>query len=69
MWSHVTDLEGMPLTLLNEIEHFFQVYKDLEGHKVATDGFEHRPSAEKVIAEARERLAAVGRQGPDLRAT
>ena len=28
----------MPLSLLNEIEHFFQVYKDLEGHKVATTG-------------------------------
>jgi inorganic pyrophosphatase len=55
MWSHVGDLAGMPLTLLNEIEHFFQVYKDLEGHKVSTDGFEDRTSAERVIAQARER--------------
>ena len=57
-WSHVGDLGGMPLPLLNEIEHFFQVYKDLEGHKVATDGFEDRASAERVIAEARARAAA-----------
>jgi inorganic pyrophosphatase len=56
MWSHVGDLAGMPLTLLNEIEHFFQVYKDLEGHKVSTDGFEDRTAAERVIAQARERF-------------
>ena len=51
LWSHVGDLAGMPMPLLNEIEHFFQVYKDLEGHKVATEGFEDRASAERVIAE------------------
>jgi inorganic pyrophosphatase len=55
-WSHVADLDGMPRTLLNEIEHFFQVYKDLEGHKVSTDGFEDRAAADRVIAEARERF-------------
>jgi inorganic pyrophosphatase len=43
---------------LNEIEHFFQVYKDLEGHKVATDGYEDRASALKVIQQARARLDA-----------
>lgn len=58
MWSHIGDLEGMPLTLLNEIEHFFQVYKDLEGHKVVTDGFEPREAAERVILEARARASA-----------
>ena len=41
----------------HEIEHFFQVYKDLEGHKVSTEGFEPRASAERVIAEARARFA------------
>ena len=55
IWSHVGDLPGLPMTLLNEIEHFFQVYKDLEGHKVSTEGFEDRASAERVIAEARAR--------------
>ena len=35
MWSHVDDIDGIPQPLLNEIEHFFQVYKDLEGHEVA----------------------------------
>ena len=51
-WSHIGDLGGLPLPLLNEIEHFFQVYKDLEGHKVATDGYEDRASAVAVIDAA-----------------
>ena len=49
---------GLPMYLLNEIEHFFQVYKDLEGHKVATDGYEDRASALRVIEQARTRLDA-----------
>ncbi len=60
MWSHVDGLEGIPQPLLDEIEHFFQVYKDLEGHKVETDGFEEKGAALSVIAEARARLAADG---------
>jgi inorganic pyrophosphatase len=54
-WSHLTDLDGIPLPLLNEIEHFFQVYKDLEEERVVTEGFEDRASAERVIAHARRR--------------
>jgi inorganic pyrophosphatase len=54
-WSHVHDLEQIPAPLRNEIEHFFQVYKDLEGHKVATEGYEGRDAAIAVIAESRAR--------------
>ena len=54
-WSHVDDLDGIPPPLLNEIEHFFQVYKDLEEEHVVTEGFEDRASALGVIAEARDR--------------
>jgi inorganic pyrophosphatase len=57
VWSHVDDLMGLPMPLLNEIEHFFAVYKDLEGHKVSTEGFEDRASAERVITMARQRVA------------
>jgi inorganic pyrophosphatase len=57
-WSHVVDLQGIPQPLLDEIEHFFQVYKDLEGHEVQTDGFEDRVSAEQVIAASRARYTA-----------
>jgi inorganic pyrophosphatase len=59
VWSHVADLADLPMPLLNEIEHFFQVYKNLEGKKVSTEGFEDRASAEHVIEEARARFAPV----------
>lgn len=58
MWSHVHDLGDLPQSLLNEIEHFFQVYKDLEGHKVGTEGYGPREEALAVIEEARERATA-----------
>jgi inorganic pyrophosphatase len=54
-WSHIEDLVQIPEPLRDEIEHFFQVYKDLEGHKVSTDGFEDRAAAVNVIAAARAR--------------
>jgi inorganic pyrophosphatase len=57
-WSALEDLHDLPMSLLNEIEHFFQVYKDLEGKKVSTEGFEDRASADAVIAAARARAAA-----------
>jgi len=56
-WSLVHDIDDLPGNLLNEIEHFFQVYKDLEGHKVSTDGYEDRAAALVVIEEALSRLA------------
>lgn len=54
MWSHVRELEDLNPNLLNEIEHFFQVYKDLEDKKVDTAGFGSRTEALEVIAEARD---------------
>jgi inorganic pyrophosphatase len=58
MWSQIRDLEDLNPHLLNEIEHFFQVYKDLEDKKVDTAGFGSRAEALEVIAEAR--AAAIG---------
>ena len=51
-WSHVVGLDGIPKPLLDEIEHFFQVYKDLEGHEVQTDGFEDLAAAKRVVDDA-----------------
>ncbi|MBI4259045.1 MAG: inorganic diphosphatase [Actinobacteria bacterium] len=57
-WSHIEDIDDIRPELLNEIEHFFAVYKDLEGHKVSTEGFAARPEALSVIEEARRRAEA-----------
>ena len=57
LWSHVEGLHDMNPNLLNEIEHFFQVYKDLEDKKVATKGFGERTEAIEVIERARAAAA------------
>jgi inorganic pyrophosphatase len=56
-WSDVRDLDDLHPNLLAEIEHFFQVYKDLEDKEVGTEGFGPREEALRVIAEARSRAA------------
>ncbi len=58
MWSQVHELGDLNPNLLNEIEHFFAVYKDLEGHKVGIDGFGERAEALEVIAAARAAAAS-----------
>lgn len=47
---------------LREIEHFFQVYKDLEGTRTESRGFEDRDVAEQLIREA---ISAYNRAFPD----
>jgi len=56
---HAMSIQGHARDTGPKIEHFFQVYRDLEGHKVSTDGFEPRAAADVVIQQARERFAAV----------
>ncbi len=47
-WAHVVELEDVPKHLLDEIGHFFSIYKDLEGKKVEVNGYGSR---EDAIAE------------------
>ena len=50
------DLTQLPLHLLNEIEHFFDVYKMLEEDKSsATRGYEGKDCAWEEIRRAQER--------------
>jgi len=54
----VEDLADVPAHLLREVEHFFRVYKDLEGKGgVESKGFEDRASAHAVIEECVARYA------------
>jgi inorganic pyrophosphatase len=57
-WSHVVDVHDVNPNLLNEIEHFFAVYKDLEHKEVGTEGFGDRDEALAVIAAARAAAGA-----------
>ena len=58
MWSQVHNLSDLNENLVNEVEHFFQVYKELEDKPVTTEGFGTRTEALSVIEEAR-RAASV----------
>jgi inorganic pyrophosphatase len=55
LWSAVSDIEDVPAQLRNEIEHFFQVYKDLEEKWTETRGYGNRDEAIAVIEAARRR--------------
>jgi inorganic pyrophosphatase len=46
------DLADVPKHSLKEIEHFFQVYKDLEGTRTESRGFENAEAARKAIDTA-----------------
>jgi inorganic pyrophosphatase len=62
--SGIRDLADVPRHLLNEIGHFFDIYKELEpGKSTDVRGWMDRAEAERVIAEAEERAAAVA-SGP-----
>jgi inorganic pyrophosphatase len=54
-WMRVHDIDDIHPEFRDEIEHFFQVYKDLEDAKTETRGFGNRTDAERVIEEARRR--------------
>ncbi len=50
----LSDLGDIPKHYLKEIEHFFQVYQDLEGTGTETKGFEGAPAARGAVERAME---------------
>ncbi len=50
----LSDLDDIPGHHLKEIEHFFQVYKDLEGTRTETRGFEGAAAASEAVLRAME---------------
>ena len=54
----VADIHDIQPEFRDEIEHFFQVYKDLEEETVETRGFGNRSEAEAIVDEARARATA-----------
>ena len=57
----IRDLADMAPHLLNEIGHFFDIYKEIEpGKSTDVRGWMDRAEAERVIKEATERYAMLG---------
>ena len=61
-WAQVADLGDLPAHLLEEIGHFFDVYKALEpGKSTQTRGWEDAKAAAGAVEDARRRYAATHR--------
>jgi inorganic pyrophosphatase len=54
-WSDIHELDHVPRHLLDEISHFFSIYKDLEQKKVSVDGYGSRADALEELARDYER--------------
>lgn len=50
-YSEFTDISQLPKHIMDEISHFFSVYKELEGKKTATDSVHGADIAKEVIAQ------------------
>ena len=61
-YEETADISNLPGHLLREIEHFFDIYKELEGKATATLGWEPGRKARSIIREStrRKREAATG---------
>jgi inorganic pyrophosphatase len=55
-WNTLESLDDLPRQLANEIEHFFEIYKDLEDKETEVRGWFGRDDAEHEIHAARERF-------------
>ena len=55
-WRHLGTIDDVPDHLLDEIGHFFAIYKDLEQKQVQIRGWKGPDVAMQVVEEARERL-------------
>lgn len=60
-WQHLQDLADVPQALLDEVEHFFSHYKDLEpGKSVQIEGWRNLEQANKEIDDSFKRFESSG---------
>jgi len=55
IWSGLNDLSDVNPHIIKEIEHFFQVYKDLENKKVEVGAWGNKDEAYAIIEKCTER--------------
>lgn len=53
-WEHVTEVAELPQHMREELQHFFEVYKDLENKKTAAIGWLGLQRARQTLAAARD---------------
>lgn len=54
LWNYINSLREVPQHILLEIEHFFQVYKELEKKKTGVEGWEDVDRAWEIIRKAQK---------------
>lgn len=60
-YDHIRSLDDVPAQLKDEIQHFFERYKDLEPNKwVKGEGWDGTAAAEKMVQEAIDRFGSAG---------
>ncbi len=57
VWAEVQDVGDLPGQFRNEIEHFFEIYKELEGEAVEVEDWYGREPTLEVIEASRRRFA------------
>jgi inorganic pyrophosphatase len=55
-YTEVSNYTDIYTHILREVEHFFSIYKDLEGKRTKTIGWHDGKEARRVILESRERF-------------
>lgn len=58
IWNSLNDLNDVNGHLIKEIEHFFQVYKDLEKKRVDVGGWSNAEKAYEIVNKCVERYEA-----------
>lgn len=66
IWNKLEDLSDMNPHLLKEIEHFFQVYKDLENKRVDVGGWGDVKEAYEIIEKCINRFDQLDNKEPGL---
>ena len=54
-FEQIRGLEDVSPHVLTEVQHFFEIYKELEGKPVEMKGWQNVDHARAAIAESRER--------------
>jgi inorganic pyrophosphatase len=57
LYDELTELDDVQPHFLLEVEHFFEIYKDLEGAQTVTMGWRDRAAAHAVIQDSMRRYA------------
>lgn len=66
IWNSLNDLSDINPHLLKEIEHFFQVYKDLENKVVDVGGWGDLNAALSIIKDCTDRYNQIENKPADL---